>query len=86
MIESSYTIKEENGIHARPAGFLVKEVKQLDSTITVKTCDGKSAAADKLFALMKLGVKQGDTITIVAEGGDEQKSLDSVMDFMSNNF
>ena len=59
----SYVIKDEVGIHARPAGILVKEAKKYASTISVVK-DGKAAAATKLMALMGLGVKCGDTVQI----------------------
>ncbi|MBQ9109875.1 MAG: HPr family phosphocarrier protein, partial [Oscillospiraceae bacterium] len=45
-----YTIKDELGIHARPAGMLAKTAKALDSEITI-TCGEESAAATKLMAL-----------------------------------
>ena len=53
-----YVIKDEVGIHARPAGLLVKEAKKYESRVTVSK-DGKSAEATKLMAIMGLGVKCG---------------------------
>ena len=74
MRQFQYTITDPVGIHARPAGLLVKAAKALDSTVTVEK-DGRSAAATKLMALMGLGIKGGDTVTVSVEGGDEQASL-----------
>ena len=79
-----YTITDEVGIHARPAGLLVKEVKKYDSVINV-TKDGKSAEAKKLMALMGLGVKQGDTVTVSVEGGDEEAVAAKMEEFFKNN-
>ena len=59
-----YTITDEVGIHARPAGLLVKEAKNCYSVIKV-TKDGKSAEAKKLMALMGLGVKKGDIVKLL---------------------
>ena len=56
MKEFQYVITDPIGLHARPAGLLVKAAKPLDSTITIVKADGKSAAATKLMAVMGLGV------------------------------
>ncbi len=58
MQNFSYTITDENGIHARPAGIFVKKASAFSSEITV-TLGDKSASAKKLFALMGLGAKKG---------------------------
>lgn len=79
-----YTIKDELGIHARPAGLLVKAAKGLDSKVTIDK-DGKSADATKLFAIMGLGVKNADTIKITVDGGDEEASAKAMEEFFSAN-
>ncbi len=61
-----YTIKDELGIHARPAGLLVKEAKKYESECTI-TKDGKTKKLTQLMMLMSLGVKQGETVTVTAE-------------------
>lgn len=85
MKQFSYTITDLVGIHARPAGLLVKAAKALDSTVTVAKADGKSAAATKLMALMGLGIKGGDTITVTVEGGDEDAGLKAMEQFFQEN-
>ena len=70
MIEFVYTIKDPVGIHARPAGLLSKEGKKYKSAITVEK-DGTAVNVLKLMALMKLGVKCGETVTVRVEGEDE---------------
>ena len=67
-----YTITDPVGIHARPAGLLVKEVKShAGSTVTLTKGD-KSVNALKLMAVMQLGIKQGETVSVSVEGGDEE--------------
>ena len=61
MKSFEYTIKDELGIHARPAGMLVKEAKNFASECTI-TKDGKTKKLTQLMMLMSLGVKQGDTV------------------------
>ena len=79
-----YTIKDELGIHARPAGMLAKTAKSLDSEITV-TKGEKTVGATKLMALMGLGVKCGDTITVTANGGNEEAALETIRRFLEVN-
>ena len=84
MKSFEYTITDEVGIHARPAGLLVKEAKKYDSVITV-TKDGKSVEAKKLMALMGFGVKKGDTVTVSVEGQDEEAAASKMEEFFKNN-
>ena len=85
MKKFSYTVRDATGIHARPAGLLVKAAKVLDSTVTLKNAAGKSAVATKLMAVMGLGIKQGDTVTVTVEGGDEETSAAAMEKFFSEN-
>ena len=85
MKKFSYTVQDATGIHARPAGLLVKAAKALDSTITLETAVGKSAVATKLMAVMGLGIKQGDTVTVTVEGGDEEAGVAAMEKFFSEN-
>ncbi|MGI6544865.1 MAG: HPr family phosphocarrier protein [Fastidiosipilaceae bacterium] len=74
MKQIQLTIKDPDGIHARPAGILVKRMQEFSSVITVEKGDRK-ADCKKLFALMKLAIKQGETIVLTAEGDDEEAAL-----------
>ena len=85
MKEFIYTITDPVGIHARPAGLLAKAAKALDSTVTIAKADGKSAAATKLMALMGLGIKQGDTVTVTVEGGNEEANAAAMEQFFKDN-
>ena len=85
MKQFQYTIRNPIGIHARPAGLLVKAASALDSGITIEKAGGKSAAATKLIALMGMGIKCGDTVTVTVEGGDEEASLQAMEQFFQEN-
>lgn len=81
-----YTIKDELGIHARPAGMLVKEVKNYDSKVTItRKEDGKSADASRLMAVMSLAVKCGQTVEVSVDGGNEEASLEGMKAFFEAN-
>ena len=71
MKQFTYVINDPIGIHARPAGLLVKAAKALDSTITVEKEGGKSSAAT--------------TVIVTAEGGDEEASCRAMEQFFKDN-
>ncbi|MCR5702014.1 MAG: HPr family phosphocarrier protein [Lachnospiraceae bacterium] len=81
MKEFKYVITDEVGIHARPAGLLVKEAKAFASKITMEA-NGKSADVTKLMALMQLGVKKGAEVVVKAEGDDEDAAIAKIEEFM----
>ena len=84
MKEFTYVIKDELGLHARPAGLLVREAKQFQSTITLE-CKGKTAAANKLIAIVGMGVKQNDEVTVRVEGADEDTAFEALEKFFQEN-
>ena len=75
-----YTITDEIGIHARPAGELAKLSKEFRSKITLKT-ETKQADAEKLMAVMALGIHHGQTVTVEIDGADEKEAVRAVRDF-----
>ena len=81
MKSFDYTITDEIGIHARPAGILAKKAKEYASRITI-TKGGKTAEAQKV---MSLGVKKGETVTVSAEGEDEEKAVADMETFFKEN-
>ncbi|HIV17291.1 MAG TPA: HPr family phosphocarrier protein [Candidatus Alectryocaccobium stercorigallinarum] len=84
MAKFSYTIKDELGIHARPAGELVKEAKKYESKITI-TKEGRTVEATKLMAVMSLGVKCGQTIDVEVTGADEEAAAEAVKSFLEEH-
>ncbi|RGY98716.1 HPr family phosphocarrier protein [Clostridium sp. AM58-1XD] len=84
MFQFQYTIKDELGIHARPAGILVKEVKKYASKVTIDK-EGKTVDASKLMAVMSLGVKCGNEVTVTVEGEDEGTAGPEIEKFFKEN-
>lgn len=84
MKEFNYIIKDEIGIHARPAGLLVKTAGKFSSAVKIK-CGEKTADAKKLFAVMGLGAKCGSEITVTAEGADEDVAINELKSFLESN-
>ena len=83
--EFTYTIGDPLGIHARPAGMLTKAAKVYSDTTVTITKAGKSAAASQLMKLMSLGVKQGDTVTVTADGPSEEPAIAAMETFFKEN-
>lgn len=84
MKEFSYLIKDELGIHARPAGLMVKKASLFKSNITIAK-DNKTADAKKIFAIMSLGAKFGETIRIEISGEDEEEAFTAIEEFIKEN-
>ena len=84
MKEFQYTVKDACGIHARPAGLLVKTVKGFASSATLEK-DGKSCDMRKLMALMGMGIKCGDTVTVKIEGADEDTAAPALEKFFNEH-
>ena len=84
MKEFTYKITDPVGIHARPAGMLAKKAAELDSTVTIIK-DGKSVDTRRLMALMQLGIKQNDEITVRIEGSQEDKNAHEILNFLESN-
>ena len=85
MKSFEYTITDPVGIHARPAGLLVKEIKSHAGSVVTITKGEKSVNALKLMALMQMGIKQGETITVNVEGGDEAATAAAIEAFLKAN-
>jgi phosphocarrier protein len=79
MKEFDFTIGDPLGLHARPAGMLVKEAQRFESEFTVTLArSGKSASLKRLLAVMGLGAKGGDRITVLVQGRDEEAAARAI--------
>ena len=84
MKEIKHVINDPLGMHARPAGMLVKAVAGYASKITVTAPTG-TADAKRLMALMRLAAKQGMELTVTIEGADEAKAAEELKAFLAAN-
>lgn len=84
MVSFKFTVKDEMGLHARPAGLLVKEAAKCTSKVTVKKGD-KSGDAKRIFNLMGLSIKGGEEVEIVVEGEKEQEEAAALEAFVAEN-
>ena len=84
MKEFKHVINDPMGMHARPAGMLVKAVAGYASKISVTAPTG-TADAKRLMGLMRLAAKQGMELTISIEGPDEEKAATELQAFLAEN-
>lgn len=84
MLTFEFKVKDPDGLHARPAGLLVKCAQSCSSKITV-TKDGQSADAKRLFAVMGLGVHQNDDVSFAVEGAEESADSEKLKAFCEEN-
>ncbi|WP_428074508.1 HPr family phosphocarrier protein [Candidatus Avelusimicrobium luingense] len=85
MKEFTYVIQDPAGIHARPAGILVKQANTFKSTIRITKAD-KVGDLKRIFSVMALGAKQGDTVTLHIEGEDEEQAASAIEACLKENF
>ena len=80
MKEFTYVIQDAEGLHARPAGLIVKLAQAMDSRVTL-TAHEKTADCTRLFAVRKLAAKCGQELRVTVEGGDEDAACQALQDF-----
>ena len=85
MIRKEVTVKLKQGINARPAAMLVQAASQFDSEIFIET-DNRRMNAKSIMGIMSGGIAQGTTVTIEADGEDEQDALDALVELVHSNF
>ena len=81
MQQFDYTITEPLGMHARPAGMFVKEASLCECGVTI-TKGEKTVDAKRIFGVMGLSVKSGDSVTITLDGSDEEAAAEKLQAFM----
>ena len=85
MKELKYVITDPLGIHARPAGKMVKLAGGYKCDIQI-IFSGKTANAKRIMGVMALSVKQGNEITITFSGEDEEQAAQAINKFLAENF
>ena len=85
MLKFEHTVKDPLGIHARPAGQIAKLAKGFADTVITIEKNGTAAKASQLMKLMGLAVKNGDTVTVAVEGGNEEAAFAAMKEFFDAN-
>ena len=81
MIKKSVKIRLSNGLEARPVALLVQVASQFESTVYLETSD-KRVNAKSIIGMMNLGLNNGEEVSVVCEGTDEETAIVDVEKFL----
>ena len=84
-MEKNVSIKNASGLHARPAGMFVKKAAEFKSTVEV-IANGKTVNAKSIMGIMSLGLGQGDELTVVANGEDQEAAVNALVELIEGGF
>ena len=82
MIETPVVVKQDKGLDGRPITLLVQEASQYSSSIYIRV-DGKKINAKSIMGMMSLNLSEGEKLTVVTEGEDEQKAAEGIKTFFT---
>lgn len=82
MVQKSMEVQLDNGLEARPVAVFVQVASQYESTIYVEVND-KKVNAKSIMGMMSLGLDNGETLTVVADGSDESAAVAHIERFLS---
>lgn len=85
MYMKEVVVQNQVGLHARPATFFIQKANEFKSSIWVESEDRK-VNAKSLLGVLSLGITKGLTITIIADGLDEEDAVNNLVDLISYNF
>ena len=80
MIETPVVVRQEKGLDGRPIALLVQEASQYASKVYIKV-EEKSINAKSIMGMMSLSVSQGEEVTILTDGEDEEKAAEGIKTF-----
>jgi phosphocarrier protein HPr len=83
MVEKQFVVKNETGLHARPASMFVQKAAKFKSIIKLQK-EGKEANAKSIISVLSLGASKGSKVTISCTGADEKEALDALIELLDN--
>ena len=87
MYTKTATVKNETGLHARPASEFIACAKQFESKLLIKLLSsGEEVNAKSIVMLLSLGAGQGELVQISADGEDETQAVDTLVDLIHSGF
>jgi phosphocarrier protein HPr len=85
MVERTVRIGSTHGLHARPAKLFTQAVAASGSTVTISKSGGTPVNAASILGVISQGIDFGDEVTLVVDGGDEQRVLDDLVELLSTD-
>lgn len=85
MLSKDVVVKNQVGLHARPATFFIQKANNFKSGIWVSK-EGRKVNAKSLLGVLSLGIIKGTTISIIADGVDEEDAVDTLVGLIDTDF
>ena len=85
MSKKEAVINNQVGLHARPATFFIQKANEFKSSIWIEK-DERRVNAKSLLGVLSLGIVKGTTVTLVADGADEQEAIDTLTALINSDF
>lgn len=83
MYTREITVKNEGGLHARPATYFIQKANEFKSGIWVEK-EERSVNAKSLLGVLSLGIMKDTTVTLIADGSDEKEAVDALAELIEN--
>lgn len=83
MTSKEITIKLHKGLEARFAAMLVQVASQYESSVRIEYAGNRQVNAKSIMGMMTLDVKDGDKLTVITEGSDEEKALEGMEEYLT---
>ena len=83
MYTREITVKNEVGLHARPATYFIQTANEYKSGIWVEK-EERRVNAKSLLGVLSLGIMKGTAVTLIADGSDEKEAVDALADLIEN--
>ena len=85
MFVKEVSVKDQVGLHARPATFFIQKANEFKSSVWVEK-DERRVNAKSLLGVLSLGIVGGTTIRIMADGSDEEQAVDGLVKLVESGF
>lgn len=85
MVSSEVTVQNSVGLHARPATFFIQRANEFKSSVWVEK-DERRVNAKSLLGVLSLGIVKGTSISILADGSDEEEAVNTLVELIESNF
>jgi len=85
MYSKEVVVQNQIGLHARPATFFIQRANEFKATIWVEK-DERRVSAKSLLGVLSLGITRGTSITLLAEGADEETAVNALVSLINSNF
>jgi len=85
MVSKEIVVSNQVGLHARPATFFIQKANEFTSSIWISK-DERKVNAKSLLGVLSLGITRGTTVTLTADGSDEDAAIEALISLVASNF